>query len=74
MCIRDRNEENKEIPCSCTLYASYADTVGCCSRNSDSTGSRAAAVSYTHLFVEEDAIEAEVAVRYWPLNKIGTVK
>ena len=36
------NEENKEIPCSCTLYASYADTVGCCSRNSDSTGSRAA--------------------------------
>ena len=25
-------------------------------------------------FVEEDAIEAEVAVRYWPLNKIGTVK
>ena len=23
-------------------YASYADTVGCCSRNSDSTGSRAA--------------------------------
>ena len=36
------NEENKEIPCSCALYASYADTVGCCSRNSDSTGSRAA--------------------------------
>ncbi len=24
------------------LYASYADTVGCCSRNSDSTGSRTA--------------------------------
>ena len=36
------NEENKEIPCSCALYASYADTVGCCSRNSDSTGSRTA--------------------------------
>ncbi len=38
------NEENKEIPCSCALYASYADTVGCCSRNSDSTGSRAQTV------------------------------
>ena len=25
-------------------------------------------------FVEEDAIEAEVAVRYWPLNKIGTLR
>ena len=28
----------------------------------------------TNTFVEKDAIEAQVAVRYWPLNKMGTVK
>ena len=28
---------------------------------------------WTNTFVEKDAIEAEVAIRYWPLNKIGTV-
>ena len=29
---------------------------------------------WQNTFVEKDAIEAQVAVRYWPLNKIGTVK
>ena len=29
---------------------------------------------WTNTFVEKDAIEAQVAVRYWPLNKMGTVK
>lgn len=28
---------------------------------------------WMNTFVEKDAIEAEVAIRYWPLNKIGTV-
>ena len=28
---------------------------------------------WQNTFVEKDAIVAEVAVRYWPLNKIGTV-
>ena len=29
---------------------------------------------WQNTFVEKDAIEAQVAVRYWPLNKIGVVK
>ena len=29
---------------------------------------------WMNTFVEKDAIEAEVAIRYWPLNKIGTIK
>lgn len=39
-----------------------------CNRN-HSMGSR----YWMNTFVEKDAIEAEVAIRYWPLNKIGTV-
>ena len=29
---------------------------------------------WQNTFVEKDAILAQVAVRYWPLNKMGTVK
>ena len=55
-------------------YGPYTVPEGCYFMLGDNRNHSMDSRYWQNPFVEEDAIEAEVAVRYWPLNKIGTVK
>lgn len=55
-------------------FGPYEVPEGCYFMLGDNRNHSADSRYWQNTFVERDAILAEVAVRYWPLNKIGTVK
>lgn len=55
-------------------FGPYEVPEGCYFMLGDNRNHSADSRYWQNTFVEKDAILAEVAVRYWPLNKIGTVK
>ena len=55
-------------------WGPYEVPEGCYFMMGDNRNHSADSRYWQNTFVERDAILAQVAIRYWPLNKIGTVK